>query len=157
SPYDTVLPRAALPFTLPRWLFRYFTRLGIRGIAALLGASILPVIDPYFYANVTLGGLGFGESVVDPGSQGRKRDTAEHAVLLSSHFGSPHPSRHLHPNPFGAILHRRIHGPVHGSPKTGAFLELLGNVFGDELGIDLGLVDLHRLYFDMPVDQVFEI
>src|SRR2546421_131061 len=32
SPNATVLPRVALPFILPRWLLRYFTRLGIRGI-----------------------------------------------------------------------------------------------------------------------------
>src|SRR6187551_2178176 len=36
SPNATVLPRVALPFILPRWLLRNFTRLGIIGIGHLL-------------------------------------------------------------------------------------------------------------------------
>src|SRR5688572_24034986 len=35
SPNATVLPRVALPFILPRWLLRNFTRLGIMGIGHL--------------------------------------------------------------------------------------------------------------------------
>src|SRR5262245_15405543 len=66
SPKVTLLPRLALPFTLPRWLFRNFTRLGICGIVVLLGVQIVPVIHPYFDADVPLGGVGFGEAVLDP-------------------------------------------------------------------------------------------
>src|SRR5262249_15901078 len=58
SPNVTVLPRLALPFTLPRWLFRNFTRLGMSGIGRLLGVQVVPVVDPHLDADVPLGGLG---------------------------------------------------------------------------------------------------
>src|ERR1700736_1227003 len=61
SPNFTELPRWALPFTLPRWLFRNFTRLGMSGIDGLLGDQVVPVIDPHFHADVPLGGLGLGK------------------------------------------------------------------------------------------------
>src|SRR5437588_655600 len=57
SPNVTRLPRLALPFTLPRWLFRNFTRLGMSGIGRLLGVQIVPVVDPHLDADVALGGL----------------------------------------------------------------------------------------------------
>src|SRR3954465_11472552 len=60
SPWLTVLPRVALPFTTPRWLFRYFTRLGICGIAIVLRVEIVPVVDPDLDSDVPLGGLGLG-------------------------------------------------------------------------------------------------
>src|SRR5438105_10731842 len=67
SPKVTVLPRVALPFTLPRWLFRNFTRLGMSGMVRLLGAQVVPVVHPHFDANVPLHGLALGETVLDLG------------------------------------------------------------------------------------------
>src|SRR5438132_7325570 len=69
SPNVTELPRVALPFTLPRWLFRNFTRLGISGIAALLGVLIVSVINPDLDANIALGGVGLGEAEINLGPQ----------------------------------------------------------------------------------------
>src|SRR5947199_3951212 len=65
SPKFTALPRVALPFTLPRWLFRNFTRLGMSGMVRLLGVQVVPVVDPHFNADVALGGVGLGEAVLD--------------------------------------------------------------------------------------------
>src|SRR5438046_1429186 len=86
SPADTLLPRDALPLTLPRWLFRNFTRLGISGIARLLGAQIVSVIDPHFNANIPLGRLGLGESELDLGPQSGQGQAAGHAGFLPGHF-----------------------------------------------------------------------
>src|SRR5947209_15415970 len=66
SPNVTVLPREALPLTLPRWLFRNFTRLGMSGMARLL-VQVVAVVDPTLDADVPLGGLGLGEAVLDLG------------------------------------------------------------------------------------------
>src|SRR3954451_20922770 len=70
SPYETVLPRVALPFTLPRWLFRNFTRLGMSGIGRLLGVQVVPVIDPDFDADMPLGSLGLVKPVLNLRPQG---------------------------------------------------------------------------------------
>src|SRR5437660_11252500 len=85
SPNVTVLPRAALPFTLPRWLFRYFTRLGMSGIAVLLGVQIVAVVDPHLNADVSLGGLGLREAILDASPQGRQRDAPRHVALGPGH------------------------------------------------------------------------
>src|ERR1700730_1654793 len=71
SPKETVLPRVALPFTFPRWLFLNFTRLGINGIAVLLGVQIIPVVYPNLDADMALGCLGLGKPVFDLGAQSR--------------------------------------------------------------------------------------
>src|SRR6202023_349634 len=101
SPKLTVLPRVALPFTLPRWLFRNFTRLGMSGIAVLLGVQVIPVIDPHLDADVPLGGLGLGKPILAARPQGRQRDAAGHVGLLPGHFGSAQPPRQLQPHPLG--------------------------------------------------------
>src|SRR5262249_50846603 len=91
SPNVTVLPRVALPFTLPRWLFRNFTRLGMSGIAILLGIKIIPVVDPHLDADVPLGGLGLGEPVFDLRPQRGQRDAPLHAALGPGHLGPAEP------------------------------------------------------------------
>ena len=40
--------------------------------------------------------------------------------------------------------------------ETLPFLQLLGDVLGHQLGVDLGAGDLHRLDFDVAMGQVFE-
>ena len=40
--------------------------------------------------------------------------------------------------------------------KLGPLLQLLGDVLGHQLGVDLGAIHFHRLDFDVAVGQVFE-
>src|SRR5262245_6591643 len=63
SPKTTRLPRWALPFIRPLWLFRCFTRLGISATGHL--ASEHALIDPHLHADVALGRRGLGKPVVD--------------------------------------------------------------------------------------------
>src|SRR5437588_7759429 len=111
SPNVTVLPRWALPFTLPRWLFRNFTRLGINGIAVLLGVQVVPVVDPDLDPDVPLGGLGLGEAELDARPQRGQRDAAGHAGFLPGHLGAAQPAGQLDFDALGAVLHRLVHGP----------------------------------------------
>src|SRR5919199_3424411 len=157
SPWETVLPREALPFTVPRWLFRNFTRLGIKGIAVLLGAEVVPVVDPDLDADVPLRRLGLGEAVLDLGPQGRQRDAAGHGALGAGHLGAGQPAGQLHAHPLGAGLHRGVDGPLHRPAEAGPLLELLGDVVGHQLRVDLRPVDLHGLDLDVPVAQILEV
>src|SRR5436305_9345354 len=95
SPKFTALPRLALPFTRPRWLFRNFTRLGMSGMGALLGVQVVAVIDPHFNADVPLGGLGLGKPVFNLRPQGGQRDAARHVLPGSGHLGAAQPPGHL--------------------------------------------------------------
>src|SRR5262245_29979449 len=157
SPNETVLPRWALPFTLPRWLFRYFTRLGICGIVRLLGVQIVPVVDPDLDPDVALRGLGLAEAVLDLRPQGGQRDAALHALLAAGHFRPAEATRQLQPHALGAGLHGLVHGPLHGAAEAGPFLQLLGDAFRHELGVAQRVVDLHRLDFDVTMRQVLQV
>src|SRR5437588_1322299 len=140
SPNVTVLPRVALPFTLPRWLFRNFTRLGISGIAALLGVLILSVINPDLDANIALGSVGLGEAEINLGPQGGQRNAAHHVRFLAGHFRPAQPAGQLHLDTPGAIFHGGVHGPLHRAAEAGPLLQLFGNILRDELRVGLGPV-----------------
>src|SRR5580700_9300489 len=92
SPIATALPREALPFTMPRWLFRNLTRFGIIPIARLLGHQIVAVIDPNLDSDVPLGSARLGEAVFDFGPQRRERNAPFHRLFAASHFGSAQPA-----------------------------------------------------------------
>src|SRR5579871_4867139 len=81
SPNATALPRVALPFTMPRWLFRNLTRFGIIPIAGLLGRQVIAVVDPNLDSDISLSRRRFGEAVFDFGPQRRKRDAAFHCLF----------------------------------------------------------------------------
>src|SRR3954464_11578268 len=87
SPNTTRLPRVALPFIRPLWLFRCLTLLGISAIGLVL--LIHTLIDPHLDTNVSLGRHGLGKSVIDFGPQRRERDRAGDRLLAPSHFRSP--------------------------------------------------------------------
>src|SRR5262245_31098378 len=124
SPKVTALPRLALPFTLPRWLFRNFTRLGIKGIAVPFVRRIVAVVDPHLDADVPLGGLGLGKPVLDTGPQRGQRDAARHVALRPRHLGPAEPARQLDADPLGPRLHGRVQGPLHGPAKAGPLGQL---------------------------------
>src|SRR5262245_4395301 len=86
SPKATALPRVALPFTFPRWLFLNFTRLGIWGIATLLGIQKVSVVDPDLDADMALRRLGLGKTVVDLGAERGQGDAALHRLFIAGHF-----------------------------------------------------------------------
>src|SRR5262249_24897728 len=54
-------------------------------------------------------------------------------------------------------LHRLVQRTLHGPAEAGPLLQLFGDVLRDQLGIDLGPVDLHGLDLDVPVAQVFQV
>src|SRR5262245_16316340 len=93
SPIATALPRLALPFTVPRWLFRNLTRLGIMAIAGLLGSQIIPVVDPHLDSNVPLGRRCFREAVLDLRPQRREGDAPFHRLLAAGHLGPAEAAR----------------------------------------------------------------
>src|SRR5262245_6468728 len=49
----------------------------------------------------------------------------------------------------GAQAHRRLHGALHRAAEGHAALELLGDVLGDELRVDLRLADLDDVEVDL--------
>src|SRR5215510_6431512 len=82
SPNTTRLPRVALPFIRPLWLFRCFTRLGISAIGLVL---VHALINPNLNANIALGSTGFHKTVVDFCSQGAERNRTHCLLFAAGH------------------------------------------------------------------------
>src|SRR5258708_26699395 len=80
SPKTTRLPRVALPFIRPLWLFRCLTLLGISAIGYVL---IHTLVNPHLNANITLRRRGFNKTIVDLCPQAAERHRAGNLFFLS--------------------------------------------------------------------------
>src|SRR6185369_6852982 len=89
SPKTTRLPRVALPFIRPLWLFRCFTRLGISAIGFVL---VHALVDPHLDANMALSSTGFHESVIDFRSQCAERNRSHRLLFATGHFCPAEPT-----------------------------------------------------------------
>src|SRR5262245_45580406 len=85
SPKTTRLPRVALPFIRPLWLFRCLTLLGISAIGLVL---VHALVNPHLNANVALGRLGFHKAVIDLRPQSAERNRSGILFLAAGHFGT---------------------------------------------------------------------
>src|ERR1700733_14338514 len=153
SPKATKLPRIALPRTLPRWFFRNFTLLGICGIVVPLVVQEVAVVDPDLDADIPLGGVGFRESVVDLGPQSRERNAPLHRAFTAGHFRPAEPAGELNANAQRARLHGLVDRPLHGAAEALTFLQLVGHLFRNKLGVHFGPGHLHRLDLDMAMGK----
>src|SRR6202012_1277241 len=57
-------------------------------------------------------------------------------------FRPTEPARAVDADALGAEAHRRLHGALHRAAERDAALQLLGDRFGDQLRVELGLPDL---------------
>src|SRR5512142_628472 len=92
SPKLTLLPRVATPVLRPFCSLRYFLlagcsmlssrlsyflfRLGNDGSSSFLLSSLVALVDPHLDTDDTVGGLGFGEAIVDVCTQRMQRHAA---------------------------------------------------------------------------------
>src|SRR5207253_10872012 len=86
-------------------------------------------------------GEGGGDAVVDVGAQRVQRHAAFAVPLHARDFGAAEPARAIDADALGAEPHRRLHRALHGAAERDAALELLGDRFGDQRGVELGLAD----------------
>src|SRR6202166_336070 len=156
-PNDNVAPEVATPWIRPLCAFRNFVFFGCimalrpqtfsiasssvatrpRSVAfghlLVLGHRVVlkdfALEDPDLDAAGAERGERGRHPVIDVGAQRMQRHAA---------FAIP-----FHPRDFGAAeTHRRLHRALHGAAERDAALELLGDRFGDQGGVELGLADL---------------
>src|ERR1700683_1779016 len=121
---------------------------GLRGLAA---------VDPHLHADPAKRGPRLVEAVVDVGAQRVQRHPALAVELGARHFGAAKPTRALHPDPLGAALHRGLHGLAHGPAERDPAGELLGHALGDQLRVDLGVLDLEDVQLDLLAGQLLQV
>src|SRR6202042_1184980 len=80
-------------------------------------------------------------AVIDIGAQRVQRHPAFAVPFHARDFGAAETARAVDTNAFGAKTHRRLNRALHGAAERDAALELLGDRFGDQRGIELRLAD----------------
>src|SRR5437764_4705957 len=80
-------------------------------------------------------------AVIDVGTQRVQGHAAFAIPFHARDFGAAETARAVDTNAFGAKTHRRLHRPLHGAAESDAALELLGDRFGDQGGVEFGLAD----------------
>src|SRR4030088_2992578 len=77
------------------------------------------------------------DAIVDIGAQRMQRHAAFAIPFHARDFGAAEPAAAVDPDALGAQAHGRLDRALHGAAERHAALELLGDVLGDQLGIDL--------------------
>src|ERR1019366_10332333 len=126
SAISTVTPLAA----------RFPSRLGLWQPAAALGEiQNFAFINPSLDADDTVGGVGFGEAVIDVGAQGMQRKLTLQVPFAARDFSAVQAARHTHLNSLAAETQRRIDGLAHGAAEGHAFFELQPDGFRNPLRV----------------------
>src|SRR6185503_4632220 len=77
--------------------------------------------------------------------------------LHAGDFGAAQAARAVDADALGAQAHRRLHGALHGAAEGDAALKLLGDVLGDQRGVDLGLADLDDVQRHLALGHLGEV
>src|SRR5579859_2985034 len=183
-PNDNVAPEVAVPWIRPLCAFRNFVffgcimalspqtfrnflgRCGIAtGPSALAFGHLLVlghriVLEDLALEDPDLDAAGAERrecgrnAVVDVGAKRMQRHAAFAIPLHARDFRAAQTTRAVDADAFGAQTHRRLHGALHGAAECDAALELLGDRFGDQRRIELGLADFDDVDDDVGIGDV---
>src|ERR1700723_56567 len=181
-PNDNVAPEVATPWIRPLCAFRNFVFFGCIMAYALKpslfrssSVATRPRIVPFGHLlvlghrvvlkdfaledpDLDAAGAERGErgrhAVIDIGAQGVQRHATFAIPLHPRDFGAAEPARAVDTNALGAEAHRRLHRALHGAAERDAALELLGDRFGDQRGVELRLADFDDVDDDVGVGDV---
>src|SRR5439155_17316824 len=117
----------------------------------------LALVEPHLDADLAVGRVRFREAVVDVGAQRLQRELAVQVPLRARDFGAVQPARDADLDAARAETERRLHRLAHRAPEGDAFLELHRDRFGDELRIELRLLDLLDVDEDLAVGPLLDL
>src|SRR5690606_5533941 len=120
--------------------------------------AVHAAVDPHLHADRAVGRAGDGIAVADVGLQRRQRHRAGGRLLLAGDFRPAETAADADADTLGPGLHRRIHPLLEHAAEAGALLELLGDGLGDELAVEVRVLDLDDLHGrDFALDQVLDL
>src|SRR5262249_5779477 len=140
-----------------RCSLRYFIRLGISAMSLRSLGPVLALVDPALHSDVAERRARLREAVIDIRAERLERDAPEARELASRHLGPAESARELELHPEPSLRHRRGHRLLHRAPERRPLLELLRDVFRDEIGVQLGNRDLLRVDRDLLLGQRLEL
>src|SRR5918994_471309 len=112
---------------------------------------------PYFNAARAISGLCGCNTVVHVSAERVKRHTAFPIPLHTRNFRTTETTGAVDPDALGSQAHRGLHGTFHGAAESNAALELVGDVFGNQLGIDFRLADLDDIQVDVRTGHLGQL
>ena len=113
-------------------------------------------IDPDLDPDGPDRGAGGGHAVVDVGPQSVERNPALPVPLATTHVGSSQAAVALDSDPLGAGLEGGGNRSLHGSAEGDPVLELVGDALGEQLGVEVGILDLGDVQLDRLAGDHFE-
>ena len=113
----------------------------------------LALEDPHLDADDPVGGLGLDMGIIDVGAQRVQRHPALAIPLGAGDLGPAEPSADVDPDALRAHAHGVLDRTLHGAAKRHTALELLGDVLGHQLGVELGAADLDDVEMQLRIGQ----
>ena len=109
-------------------------------------------IAPDLYADAAVGGLCLFEAVVDVGTESLKRNGSLVIRFLSGDFGTAYAAGNLNFDTLCAELHGTADSHFHGSAEGSSLFELCRDAGGDELSVQVGVLDLNNVDDDRTAE-----
>src|SRR5262249_21109522 len=103
------------------------------------------LVEPHLDANRAVGREGFREAVIDVRAQRLQRQLAVQVPLGPRDFGAVQPAGDAHLDAARAKAQRGLDGLAHRAPERHALFELHRDRLGDELRVELWLLDLQNV------------
>ena len=103
------------------------------------------MVDPHFDADGTHRGSSGAEAVVDLRTQGVQRHTAFAVPLAAAHLSATKTAGALDTNAQSARLASGLNSLAHGATERDTAFELLSDGLGNQVGVELGALDLDDL------------
>src|SRR5699024_5390151 len=147
---SAVIPAAAaIPLPALRTCARNFEQVALS--VHFAGAN------PHFHAKDTHFGDGFGQCVIDIGTESMQRDASLLVGFAAGHFGAAHTAGYLDFDTLGPHTHRRSDGGLHGTAVRYAAFELTGDVVGHNHRIHLRTLHLEDVYLHFLAGEFLEL
>ena len=99
-------------------------------------------VDPHLDTDAAVGGGSLGKAVVDVGSDGLKRDRAFLIGLGTGDFSAAQTAAALNLDAAGAEAHGGADGLLDRTTEGDSLFQLLRDLLGHELSVQVGLLDL---------------
>src|SRR5690606_6794994 len=115
------------------------------------------LVDPDLDADAAEGRAGLVEAVVDVRAQRVQGHAALAVELAAAHLGATEAARALHTDALGTGALRGLDALAHRTAEGDAARELLGDALRDELGVDLGVLDLEDVELHLLARELLEL
>jgi hypothetical protein len=110
---------------------------------------ILVLIDPALYANNSINGLGFRESIVDWDAKSLKRHLTFTIPFSTSYISTTKTTGAADTNSVSPKVHGSLNSALHRTTESNPAFELDNYLLADALGIELRLADLNNINLNL--------